>query len=161
MLNLLRSVINVLLMNRIRTEEEKKKNREHMRLFRQTEKGKQIRREESRLYRMRHLDRILERNRKWYAKNKEKARAYRKGYAKKRWLEIITSKGGKCEICGFSNTLALELHHINGKEKGEKSQKKLISSYPKDELQLVCANCHKIIHRTTQPINYLGTRNVS
>ncbi len=59
-------------------------------------------------------------------------------------------KGGKCQICGYSKcSAALELHHINAKEKsfgiGEKGYTR---SWEKvkaelDKCVLLCANCHR------------------
>ena len=59
-------------------------------------------------------------------------------------------KGGKCQICGYSKCVgALELHHVNPKEKsfgiGEKGYTR---SWEKvrlelDKCVLLCANCHR------------------
>ena len=62
----------------------------------------------------------------------------------------VEYKGGKCQICGYSKCIgALELHHINSKDKsfgiGEKGYTR---SWDKvrnelDKCILLCANCHR------------------
>ena len=43
---------------------------------------------------------------------------------------------GKCEVCGFSNLLALHTHHINN----------ATLNNSKNNLIVLCANCHNIYH---------------
>lgn len=43
-----------------------------------------------------------------------------------------------CSVCGFSNILALEVHHID-KNRDNNSI---------ENLKVLCANCHRIIHST-------------
>jgi hypothetical protein len=68
---------------------------------------------------------------------------------KKRAVEFL---GGKCIRCGFDeNYIVFEFHHPNSdKEKswGELRNKKGWESILKEikKCQLVCSNCHKIIH---------------
>jgi DNA-binding CsgD family transcriptional regulator len=68
-----------------------------------------------------------------------------------RKIKLISYKGGKCEICGYSKSLrALQFHHLDPKEKDfsisgssfsfEKLKKEV------DKCILVCANCHSEIH---------------
>lgn len=66
---------------------------------------------------------------------------------------IVESRGGKCQICGYSRCLvALDFHHIDEKSKEfELSQRGLTRSWAKIQLELskcvlVCANCHREIH---------------
>ena len=54
--------------------------------------------------------------------------------------ELILERGCKCEKCGFDNKEALELHHKIRKSDG--------GSDEKDNLIILCANCHLISHRT-------------
>lgn len=73
--------------------------------------------------------------------------------------EYILLKRGKCEICGFEyngeNAACFDFHHENPKEKEynpsiairlrkEKALKEL------EKCQLVCANCHRLIHYKTK-----------
>lgn len=69
--------------------------------------------------------------------------------------EVILSKGGKCEICGFKyngeNAACFDFHHINPKEKKYNPSTALrLSKERRDEelskCLLVCANCHRLIH---------------
>ena len=81
-----------------------------------------------------------------YLKQKERALT--------RKLELIKTKGGKCEICGYDkNIAALEFHHLNPSEKsfqldarslGNTTVEKLLKE--SDKCILVCANCHREIH---------------
>lgn len=70
-----------------------------------------------------------------------------KRWKKRRLLELFASRGNKCELCGFDNILALQLHHKNGRPKEESKERILTKSYPKELVQILCANCHTIIHR--------------
>lgn len=67
---------------------------------------------------------------------------------------IVTSMGGKCQICSYDKCLsALELHHIDSSQKefgigGIRANPKAIAAI-KDELKkciLLCANCHREVH---------------
>ena len=67
---------------------------------------------------------------------------------------MVASMGGKCQICGYDKCHeALELHHINPKEKeisfgqiraNPVSQEKVIVELQK--CILLCSNCHKEVH---------------
>lgn len=72
-------------------------------------------------------------------------------------VPLINILGGKCVMCGFDNIIALELDHINGDGKLDRktfgrygtlryyynNQDKL-----KENIQVLCANCHRIKHRS-------------
>lgn len=67
--------------------------------------------------------------------------------------ELITYKGGCCQICGYNKCeSALEFHHINPEIKefgiGENGLTRSISKNKNevDKCILVCANCHREIH---------------
>ena len=71
-----------------------------------------------------------------------------------RKLELITYKGGKCEICGYNKNLsALNFHHIDSSEKSFSIDGRLLANKKKEDLideankcMLLCANCHQEIH---------------
>lgn len=73
-------------------------------------------------------------------------------WRKRKKLELIEYKGGKCEICGYNKCVAaLSFHHINPIEK-----EFTISSYTgsfeklKEEIKkcsLLCQNCHIEVHQ--------------
>lgn len=72
----------------------------------------------------------------------------------KRKIELVKFKGGKCELCGYSNNLsALEFHHIVPLEKSfpldarhlsNTSVVKLVEESKK--CRLLCSNCHRELH---------------
>ncbi len=68
-------------------------------------------------------------------------------------FDLVTYKGGKCEICGYSRCIAaLEFHHRDPKDKEfglaqngntisfEKAKKEV------DKCILICSNCHRELH---------------
>jgi ribosomal protein L30E len=77
---------------------------------------------------------------------------------------IIKSMGGKCQICGYNKCSgALELHHIDPKEKefGFGGIRANPQSFDKMKVELkkcilLCSNCHKEVHMevTSLPENY-------
>jgi len=91
-------------------------------------------------------------------KNKEiKFISERRRRYKKKLIEI---KGGKCQICGYSNCVAaLEFHHID-----EVKRAKISYIYNRgwdrilkevEKTILVCANCHREIHKNLIDLNKL------
>ncbi len=72
-------------------------------------------------------------------------------WRKRKKLELVKYKGGKCEICGYDRCVrALEFHHtdindkdftISGKSWSYERLKKEV-----DKCILVCSNCHVEIH---------------
>lgn len=63
---------------------------------------------------------------------------YKTGKTFYRTLKIKSVETPKCENCGFDNILALEVHHIDRNRKNNEIE----------NLSILCANCHKIEHRT-------------
>lgn len=69
--------------------------------------------------------------------------------------EYILLKGGKCEVCGFEyngeNAACFDFHHIDPSKKEYDPSTAIRLSKEKallelDKCQLVCANCHRLIH---------------
>ena len=85
-------------------------------------------------------------NPNYYKKQKERALS--------RKMELISMKGGKCEICGYDkNIAALDFHHINPEEKDFQLDSRHLSNTSTikimeelDKCILVCSNCHREIH---------------
>jgi len=75
-----------------------------------------------------------------------------KGFLRK--IQLMESKGGKCEICGYDkNYAALCFHHINPNEKELPLTVRQISNHNIKKLQeeikkcmLLCHNCHMELH---------------
>lgn len=57
-----------------------------------------------------------------------------------------TSLGNKCKHCGITDRRVLELHHINGRKENKDYRKQTYSKRFWKELEILCANCHKIKH---------------
>jgi hypothetical protein len=70
----------------------------------------------------------------------------------KQIFNIIISRGGKCERCGYSDIRALEIHHINrdGSKGYLKRYKEIIEG--KVKVDILCANCHMIDQRPRKVI---------
>lgn len=83
---------------------------------------------------------------------KDGARKYRH---KMRYLAML-ALGGVCVQCGYDNPRALEFDHVNNdgskdRRSGTKSDSynrvqihKAIAAGERDDIQLLCANCHRI-----------------
>lgn len=72
-------------------------------------------------------------------------------WRKRKKLQLVDYKGGKCQICGYNKCIdALEFHHLDPKTKSftisgsSKSFEHLKEEV--DKCILVCSNCHKEIH---------------
>ena len=87
-------------------------------------------------------------NCKSYSKEYKSQQAKEKLKSKRK--HVITIKGNKCSRCGEENLpiAAYELHHRNPKEKDRKSMRGSLEKIlnEAEKCDLVCANCHKIIH---------------
>lgn len=66
----------------------------------------------------------------------------------------LDARGYKCEVCGFDfegrygtvGTNFAEVHHLSPLAAGEREYSDL-----RDELMVVCSNCHSMIHRRKEP----------
>ncbi len=80
----------------------------------------------------------------------ERARIWRRQYFKDIRLLAVKALGGKCIRCGFTDTRALQIDHINGGGNKEAEKIGRIKIYMKaiknidKEYQLLCANCNWI-----------------
>lgn len=91
-----------------------------------------------------------------YVKQKEKTRKMSNSEAvidwrKRKKIELVEYKGGKCEICGYNKSVnALQFHHKNPNDKDFTVSGKSLSfeklKKEVDKCVLVCANCHAEIH---------------
>ncbi len=120
----------------------------------QYNKHQEQRRESSRkYYRWKMQDEVLkkrdrERKRNWMRLHPKVGKESTKRYIDKNKTKFFSSRGNKCEICGFLDERAFEIHHLNGDTKPRR-ERNVKASLKEDwiTLQLLCANCHRIIHR--------------
>ncbi len=90
----------------------------------------------------------------WTKNDSEKVKTksdYVTDFRKKRKIELILYKGGKCENCGYNKISgALQFHHINPKEKsftiGGRNYSLENMKKEADKCLLICANCHAEVH---------------
>lgn len=89
---------------------------------------------------------------RWQSKCKKCANEYFAERWKKRKLDAIAYKGGKCQVCGYDKFYgALEFHHVDPKEKDCDWGKLRLKNWDTVKKELdkcicVCANCHREIH---------------
>jgi hypothetical protein len=77
-----------------------------------------------------------------------------KARGQKRKIELVDSKGGQCELCGYGeNYSALEFHHRDAGQKKFNQDLRALSNRSWESIvieaskcQLVCSNCHREIH---------------
>ena len=90
-----------------------------------------------------------------YAENPELRERLKKGVTergKRLRVEVIKLLGNKCKFCGFTDTRALQIDHVNGGGRidrhkyGMNFNSMVIKSVKKGEnkYQLLCANCNFI-----------------
>lgn len=96
---------------------------------------------------------------RWCASCREKWEGYRnpESESEYRWnnrLAAIREYGGLCEKCGHDNPVVLMFHHTNGDGKEERANghgkdaliRSILENGRRDDIQLLCANCHFAIH---------------
>ena len=78
-------------------------------------------------------------------------------------LMAVAYKGGKCSRCGYSRCIeALEFHHVDSSQKDFGiSQDGYTRSWERvrqelDKCVLLCANCHRELHASTQLLRESG-----
>lgn len=81
--------------------------------------------------------------------NKNKILKYQRNLFRAKRDLLLLELGGKCSKCGISDYRVLDIHHSNPEKKQYKpthSNHKRILDWQinKDELELLCANCHRI-----------------
>jgi len=80
-----------------------------------------------------------------YNYEKYKQKEYERDRQKK--LNVIIALGGKCKICGNDDFRVLCGHHINGRKGKDINDTKWYRHPPPlSEIQLLCMNCHTILH---------------
>lgn len=94
---------------------------------------------------------------KWQSRCRECFNVYCIERWKKRKIDAIQYKGGKCEACGYDRYYgALEFHHTDPNSKDADWNKMRLWSWDKikaelDKCKCLCANCHREEHRDQVP----------
>jgi len=70
-------------------------------------------------------------------------------------VKFVQERSSRCELCGFSDIRALEIHHLKKKNyfKEGRNQYQTLRLIPWDQLQLLCANCHLILENEERFVN--------
>lgn len=119
-------------------------------------KDKEYEKAYKREYRLKNLEKLKERQKEFYPKDRANQIKRLKEY-KTIWMNIIENQLElKCTQCGFAHPDALDFHHTNPDEKENAiSVLKLrspteanISKFKQelDKCVVLCANCHRILH---------------
>ena len=137
-------------------EEYRKRNREYHREYRKNnpERCHKIARK---CYRklMEDPNKRKTRSANWWSKVKSNPILYKRAKEYQRWWinkkrkelrkQFIEFKGGKCQRCGNTDERTFEIHHINGRNEFEGRNIYItLRKVDWSELQLLCANCHRI-----------------
>lgn len=105
---------------------------------------------------LRHKQRYIKRAKVWKKYNLLKVKLCNRNYrinhpnasvewTVKRTIDVYNKFGNKCSKCGFSNVIALQIHHKNEKDKERKKDWRKLD-YDLNKVELLCANCHMIFH---------------
>jgi len=107
--------------------------------------------------------------REWNHRNRSQRAAYRHQYVHAFKKELIVNAGGKCVICGLEFdgecTAIFDFHHKNPKLKKFNVNNSALAKYGKPTIraeskkcELLCANCHRLIHWDWETINTADSR---
>lgn len=104
-------------------------------------------------YRESHKEELKERQKKWRVNNRERSRELSNNHYANLKMRVFEVLGGaKCCKCGFSDTRALQIDHINGGGNKERYNSKHNPKKYFNEIieaggngyQVLCANCNWI-----------------
>ena len=115
----------------------------------------------------RNKDKVAKCKKEWYEKTREERNEYRRKYSRENRKkinqlieigqarlrqQIIAGYGGKCECCGESKSVFLDIDHINNNGKIDRARFNSSRSFyrwlrdngfPRDGYQLLCSNCNQ------------------
>jgi hypothetical protein len=121
--------------------------------------------EYARAYRVENRDEICAKDTAHYQANKDTLRTARLKFGLSVKLKCVEYKGAKCIACGYDNPLALTFHHRNVADKEYEVAKKVSNSWSFDRLRpeldkcdLLCANCHIIVHSAKREFYQLADK---
>lgn len=104
----------------------------------------------NREYYKRNREKLLKRRREYRERNPEKYRNSNRKAKQKKIRSFIESRESRCERCGNRDRRTFQIHHrIRIGDKEPTTYETLIHT-PWEHLELLCANCHQIIHLRNQ-----------
>jgi len=129
---------------------------------------KECKRATQRDYIARNKEKVAQTKKEWYNRTRDERNAHRRKYCKanpdkmKKYVKnqqahlrevIITGYGGKCECCGESEPVFLDIDHINNNGKLDRQRFNTCyrtfyrwlrdNGFPRNEYQLLCSNCNQ------------------
>lgn len=107
--------------------------------------------------------------REWNHNNRSKRQAYKCKWINNFKKELIIRAGGKCMICGIEFdgecTAIFDFHHQNPHDKKFNVNNSALARYSKSKIteeaqkcDLLCANCHRLIHWDWKAIKTADSR---
>ena len=102
--------------------------------------------------------------REWNHRNKKSRQAYKKTWIHNLKRKLIIEAGEKCSLCGLpfdgDCTAIFDFHHVNPEKKLFNLNNASLNRYNKEKIkaeakkcELLCANCHRLIHWNWNDIN--------
>ena len=110
--------------------------------------------ERQKRWRQKHPEAVRVQKQRYYERHSERLKAKRNpiNLARKRNLrkDILASMGNKCVSCGFTDWRVLQIDHVNGNGREDRTQFKSYEQFYKaivtspHRYQLLCSNCNWI-----------------
>jgi predicted HNH restriction endonuclease len=134
------------------TPEEKAKHRERTERYRKA--NPELYRLAAAKFYKSNPDKVAASSKKWRTENKQHMLDFQREAKRQRKLEAIQHLGGKCHKCeGVFHPAVYEFHHTDPTTKTKDPSKMLLLKWETitkelDKCQLLCANCHRLVHHT-------------
>jgi len=102
-------------------------------------------------YRQQHKQKVIDCSRRWLDSHPDKRRAYRRAYHERLRNQVLQMLGTRCAICGFADVRALQVDHVNGGGRQEKTglhnplalYRRILKVHGLG-YRVLCANCNVI-----------------
>jgi len=100
-------------------------------------------------YYLAHHEELKTRQRKYNRAHADEQREWKARQRKAVWDEILRIYGASCSCCGTQTRYFLTIHHVHGREEGERGRanqfavwKKAIAAKDPRAYRILCFNCH-------------------